>query len=721
MAALTREQLDRAISECLKRHDFAGAARVAEEVEDWPRAAHYWGRAGDSIRHAEARAKHGEYHAAAELFERGGNFARAALIYEEHDDFVRAAVLYERGREPLKAAHLLVRALKAHHLMGQEAEEVCRRAAVMYEAAGDIERALAVLKVGKQHVFAGQLLRRAGRLDAAIEELVAGGDLLAAAEVAREMGNDQRALLLLAERAMKEGRVHDAATHFQQAGDLAQAAKLFEFAGEHRRAAAAYELARQFELAASLYEKVGGVEDAARCLRAAGETRAADLIVERQQKSNDPPPVAATHLDELLDVALMLLARARGGELSSYPKAIRCLSQVPETHKSYVRARTQLAIALSEHGERQQAIETLEKMLSGARLDSNHRGALYEYGKLLEMEGRLAEARRTYRMLRDVDSSFGDVSQRLSLMGNTGSFVPPPPPPPSREAEEDTERMPAIAGHGDEDYPLGIVLRNRFRIERTLGDGSQAKVYLARDVVLDRSVAIKVLDPGPSRNKSAVARFLTEARFAARIHHPNCLGVYDFGCESELIFIAMEYSDGESLRQVLVERGPLEMHLALSITSDIANALSAVHRAGIIHRDVKPSNIMINRDGRACLTDFGVAVVAGKGPTDRISGTLMYMSPEQASRAGANPFSDVYSLAAVLFEMLSGASPFEGTLESLVERTSNPPPELPPDLEASRGVRELLRSCLEPNFRERYTALELADAVGVQMDELGLR
>src|SRR5262249_2805863 len=111
----------------------------------------------------------------------------------------------------------------------------------------------------------------------------------------------------------------------------------------------------------------------------------------------------------------------------------------------------------------------------------------------------------------------------------------------------------------------------------------------------------------------------------------------------------------------------------------------------------------------------------GKGPTDRISGTLAYMSPEQASREGANPLSDVYSLGVVLFEMLSGASPFEGTLESLVERTSNPPPELSPDLEASAGVREVLRWCLRPNYRERYSALDLAEAVGAEMDALGLR
>ncbi|MCY4631998.1 MAG: protein kinase, partial [bacterium] len=179
-------------------------------------------------------------------------------------------------------------------------------------------------------------------------------------------------------------------------------------------------------------------------------------------------------------------------------------------------------------------------------------------------------------------------------------------------------------------------LGGRYELRRRLAQGGMATVYLARDRQLDRQVAIKMLHPQVAADPTFAERLRREARAAAGLSHPNIVGVYDWGRQGERYFIVMEYVSGHSLAEIIAARGPLGPKAAAAIAFEIAAALAFAHRAGIVHRDVKPQNVLLSNDGHVKVTDFGIATMMGGGPsaglteTGTVVGTASYLSPEQA-------------------------------------------------------------------------------------------
>jgi serine/threonine-protein kinase len=253
---------------------------------------------------------------------------------------------------------------------------------------------------------------------------------------------------------------------------------------------------------------------------------------------------------------------------------------------------------------------------------------------------------------------------------------------------------PSISRSGDAQTPAAF---GPYRILRELGRGGMGVVYRALDPALRREVALKVLLSGGEANDAEIQRFRREAGILARLgQHPNLIPVHDIGHHEGRLYFTMEYVEGRSLRQRIVDEGPLPQRDAASLCADIAGGLEFVHRAGVVHRDVKPHNVLLDRAGRALLGDFGLArdAAAGAGltATGEIFGTPHYMSPEQAAGHSrtAGPASDVWSLGATLFEALSGETPFQGDTALAVARAvihDEPPlpsslrPGLHPDLE----------------------------------------
>ncbi|MGW5719037.1 Stk1 family PASTA domain-containing Ser/Thr kinase [Amycolatopsis sp. NPDC003865] len=251
---------------------------------------------------------------------------------------------------------------------------------------------------------------------------------------------------------------------------------------------------------------------------------------------------------------------------------------------------------------------------------------------------------------------------------------------------------------------VGTLLERRYRVDRLLAHGGMSSVYRGTDTRLDRPVAIKIMDPRFADDRSFVDRFVREAQSAAQLHHPHVVAVHDQGfdlpqgAESGLAFLVMELVDGGTLRDLLDEKGPLDVALALSVAEPVLSALAAAHRSGLVHRDVKPENVLIGRTGphtggAVKVADFGlVRAVASAGTTSSsvILGTVAYLSPEQVETGSATARGDVYSAGILLYEMLTGQVPYTGDtaisvayrhVNDDVPRPSELRPDLPPELD----------------------------------------
>jgi len=213
------------------------------------------------------------------------------------------------------------------------------------------------------------------------------------------------------------------------------------------------------------------------------------------------------------------------------------------------------------------------------------------------------------------------------------------------------------------DLLTGRLLDRRYQVRSRIAHGGMATVYLATDTRLDREVALKVMHAELARDADFVARFIGEAKAVAKLSHPNIVGVYDQGADGEHLYLAMEYVDGRTLRALLRERGWLPWPEALSVMDPVLAGLAAANQAGIVHRDVKPENVLITADGRVKVVDFGLArasAAVGNTRAGMIIGSVNYIAPEQVTGAPTDARTDVYAAGIMLFEMLTGRQPFTG-------------------------------------------------------------
>ena len=259
---------------------------------------------------------------------------------------------------------------------------------------------------------------------------------------------------------------------------------------------------------------------------------------------------------------------------------------------------------------------------------------------------------------------------------------------------------------------VGETIAGRYEVEELVGHGGMSSVYKARDALLERHVALKILHEEYSNDEDFVERFKREARSVAQLQHPNIVTVIDRGEEDGRQFIVFEYVKGENLKEHVVRKGRLDVREALEIADEVARGLAFAHGQGLIHRDVKPQNVLLNGDGRAKVTDFGIARtldVDGMTQTGTILGTSNYIAPEQASGQPVDAHSDVYALGAVLYELLAGEVPFPG--ESFVavamKHMHEPAPNL---LDVRRDVplrvAAAVDRALEKDPKQRFPTME---------------
>ncbi|KDF01799.1 serine/threonine protein kinase [Mycolicibacterium aromaticivorans JS19b1 = JCM 16368] len=271
----------------------------------------------------------------------------------------------------------------------------------------------------------------------------------------------------------------------------------------------------------------------------------------------------------------------------------------------------------------------------------------------------------------------------------------------------------------------GVLLEDRYRVDAKIATGGMSTVYRGLDVRLDRPVALKVMDARYAGDSQFLTRFQREARAVARLKDPGLVAVYDQGLDGSHPFLVMELIEGGTLRELLRERGPMPPHAAAAVLRPLLGGLATAHRAGLVHRDVKPENVLISDDGEVKLVDFGLVravAEAGITSTSVILGTAAYLSPEQVSTGAADARSDVYAVGVLAYELITGATPFTGDnpLTVAYQRMDH---DVPPPSAAISGVPPQFDEFIaratardpEARFADAAEMAEDLDAIAVEL------
>ena len=257
----------------------------------------------------------------------------------------------------------------------------------------------------------------------------------------------------------------------------------------------------------------------------------------------------------------------------------------------------------------------------------------------------------------------------------------------------------------------GVLIDDRYKIIESIGEGGMANVYLAWDTILEREVAVKILRGDLADDEKFVRRFQREANSASSLKHPNVVEVYDVGEDNGKYFIEMEFVNGKTLKSLIKKRGALNLTEAIDIMLQITSGMACAHDSYIIHRDIKPQNIMILEDGRVKITDFGIAMALNSNEltqTNSVMGSVHYLPPEQASGSGSTIKSDIYSIGILMFELLTGKVPFKGdtAVEIAIKHMKNPIPsvcKINPSVPQS--VENIILKACAKNPKNRYDSV----------------
>lgn len=687
---------------------YVKAARTFHAVGSHAQAIYCFKKAGDYQQAARLYVADGRHRDAAAEYLRSENWALAAEQYQLAEDFKRAAENYERAGLFLKAAQCfesagLAQKAAEHYVqyfeqrlaesgadggVREEDREYAKRAGTMLVAAGDFERAGVILMQGGFFVEAAEALLEIGEFERAAAMLMKANQPLRAAKILEDAGQQQNAARMRGEAALEAGDRVAAAGLFRQAGEYERAAELFEGTGHLREAAELFEKIGAYERALALYETVEMYAHAARCAEVSGQlARAAELYSE------------AGDVEGQLRVLMAQGDYFRAGRLQfehrRYDDAILSLESIDSRDPIYARGLELQGDVYRAQGRAEKAYSKYRAALGNRSAELGTRGLYYKMGLALEDEADLNGALECYTAVVGLDPDYEDAALRQKAVRQ-------------RLRRTTSTNITSSGLFSAAELGEGDGAARRYEIVEEIARGGMGVVYKARDTVLGRVVAFKILGENLRDNETAVKYFLREARAAAALSHPNIVTIFDAGEQDGEYYMAMEFVEGTTLKELVRRSGALPEDKVRYILVNCCRALQYAHSKGIIHRDIKSGNVMTTRDMALKIMDFGLAKFLREYQNNHTQqvGTPFYMSPEQIIGKGIDFRSDLYSLGCMAFECATGTVPFfKGDLSYHHLHTPPPSPRMLNPL-LSRELERVILKLLEKDPAKRYQSAE---------------
>lgn len=674
--AIRMNKVDTAINLLIEAGDANAAARLAKTTNNFHKA-------GDIYKSIKS------YTEAASAYEQAKEYLKAAEMYENAEMFLPAGELYLSANNLKKAAQCYLKAFTADYSTEkmeidrdyiERMVELAQKTGDLLKKVGMYEKASKVYASMKLYELAADASKTAGNLLEAAEYLYIANKPLEAVALFEKAGDQIRANTIKAEYYRGIGEKDKAAQAYENIEEFSNAAELYYSINNYIKAGEMYEKAKEYELAAQMYEQANLPQKSAELYEKAGNLTKAKALY---KSAGDEKKLIITLIREkkFLEAAEQYL---RAGEIDNAIQSLQMVEPVDEAN--YYRACVYLGGIFLKKNMIIQAIEKFKKAIGNKPLDKPTIDAYYGIARAFESSGNAERALLIYDKIIAEDYNYRDVQNRIKLL---------------KEQSLKTKQL----------FP-GSELR--YKLIREIGRGNMGMVYEAYDNILERKVAYKVPNLDLTHHPELVNDFLREAKSAAALNHPNIVIVYDAGKQGKDYYIAMELINGKTLKDILREKGRIIPQESLKIAQQLARALVYAHNNNIIHRDIKPGNIMISDNGTVKLMDFGLAKILHdtSHAATKVIGTPYYMSPEQIKGDMISFGTDIYALGTVLFEMLTGVPPFQKG-DVYYHHLHTPPPspkEIVPEI--TDRISNIVLKCLQKKPEQRFVnASELLSAI----------